>query len=967
MAIPLPGRDRLPPGPKRDFVEALHRLYDSAGQPAARHISKAIYKRADLESVSHETVSSTLRGTALPTWGKVQAIATVLAQWTIKQQDVERVLHDLQTVWIVARRPVSPAPPASVPVTSPIVPPPPPLALLEPFEQRPAPGEDERIVGSMPGRSAHFTGRELLLDAMAAKHQASPEAPLVLYGLGGVGKTQLAREYVNRYGGAYEVVWWVPADEVDRARTALVSLAERLGVPPRAHNEQTVTSVLQRLETRAVHYLLVYDGVEDERIRDLLPAIGGNVIVTSRDPSWAHDSGHESLEVPDFDLAEALQFLRKRDPGIDGELARELTQRLGSLPLALEQASALRHATGMPWAELMAQLDEPDPELLKDRTAPAHYPQTVSASLTFALDQLRRDNPFAAQVYELFAWFGTEPVSLPLLRRGGKGEVPSGLKRALNNPIELNKAVEAISRYGLGRLHTADQRVEVQPLMRLVLRERLSEESRRRALVNVQAILTEAGKGWPDTLGHLDMHRFVAPHVLPARLVHARRSETAQVVLNQIRYRYLIGDYEDARRLGEAAVTAWRVPEFLGPDHELVLRAGREWANALRSLGRYQQAREITADAMERLRNNPRFPDDHPYALEVARSYAADLRIAGKYREALDLDEASYERHLRHHPPGDDRTVSSRHNLAVCLRLLGDFVAAEAIDREEVTFQRARRGETDRRTLLSVNALAEDLFGQGKFVEVIQVQSAALEACRPALGSGDRAVLLARRMVALAYRRLGQFGTAADLLQSTYQDGVESWGADHEFTLAVTMSYANALLARGRVGEAYSLAVDTVGGYERAFGETNPLTLAVRVNLAVTLRAQGERHEARRVDDAALAGLREAVGERHPFTIAAMTNLASDLAYDGDRAGAHHLSLLAWQHSSEVRGPHHFDTLAAAANLVLDRADATAESGGPPLDEVIGGLRRSIGPRHPVVAGVAGGARVECDVEPPST
>lgn len=971
MAIALPGRDRLSPGSNRDFVEAMHHLYDLAGRPAARTISRAIFRRSELESVSHETVSAVLRGDSIPTWGKVQSIVTVLATMSIAEQNLDELLRGIHRLWI-RTRPSGRTEPASVepgqePLPESKQPPPlPPLPRPEPEVDKAAALADEPIIGSLPERNSHFTGREILLDTMHQHHLEHPNAPLVLFGLGGVGKTQLAREYVHRYADRYSVLWWVPSDRPEQARASLVSLAERFGLPLRHNAEQTIAGVLGRLESQLVNYLLVFDGAEGDAIRGFVPAIGGNVIVTSRDPAWAHDSVNVGLEVPDFDRAEAIQFLRKRDGRTTGQQASEVTQRLGRLPLALEGFAALRLATDQSWEDLLARLDDPAWRLLSSTEAePAHYPHTVAAALQIALDRLRAANPVAVLVFELFAWFGSEPVSIPLLRRGATGDVSPGLRRTLNNPIDLRLAVLDINKFGLGRLHTEDQRIEVQPLMRLALRDALSDEDRDRARRNVQEILTAADQGWPDELPLLDMHRAMAPHVLPADLINSRKMPTLLAVHHQIRYRYLIGDYEDARRLGEAAVGAWRAPDFLGPDHGLVLLATREWANALRALARYRQARELTADAMERLRVNPQYGEDHPYSLDLARSHAADLRIAGEYQQALAVDQASWERHVRSYGEDHDRTVSSRHNLAVTLRLLGDFAAAETVDRQEVAHHRQRRGEGDRRTLLSVNALAEDLYGLGGYRDVIEVQTRSLEIGQRLLRPGDHAILHARRTIALARRRLGALDQAAELLRETYDELVASYGADHEYTLATAMSYANALRDRRRSGEAYAYAVDAVTAYEHAFGLSNPLTLAAQVNLAAILRARGDRYQARRADEAAYRGLKAGIGERHPFTIVAMINFATDMALGGERSGALALSERAWAVSKEVRGLYHSDTLAAAANLTIDRGEQA--DGEPALDDVLAGLRRTLGREHPTVADVAAGIRVECDIEPPST
>src|SRR5262249_5536209 len=144
-----------------------------------------------------------------------------------------------------------------------------------------------------------------------------------------------------------------------------------------------------------------------------------------------------------------------------------------------------------------------------------------------------------------------------------------------------------------------------------------------------------ANPGWPDDLRSWHMHREIAGHILPAQLVWSRETAAHRTVVAQIRYRHLIGDFQDARQLGELAVGTWGAEDFLGPDDEFVLRATNEWANALRAGGSYQPARALTSEALRRLRAKPGFGGNHPDTLAIAAGYAADLRIAGDYVQAL--------------------------------------------------------------------------------------------------------------------------------------------------------------------------------------------------------------------------------------------------------------------------------------------------------------------------------------------
>ncbi|MCP5116415.1 MAG: toll/interleukin-1 receptor domain-containing protein, partial [bacterium] len=80
-----------------------------------------------------------------------------------------------------------------------------------------------------PEQTPFFTGREEVLTGLRKAMESSAKA--ALSGIGGVGKTQTALEYVHRYRGQYNHILWTKADSRESLITGFSSLAGQLGLP----------------------------------------------------------------------------------------------------------------------------------------------------------------------------------------------------------------------------------------------------------------------------------------------------------------------------------------------------------------------------------------------------------------------------------------------------------------------------------------------------------------------------------------------------------------------------------------------------------------------------------------------------------------------------------------------------------------------------------------------------------------
>jgi tetratricopeptide (TPR) repeat protein len=822
------------------------------------------------------------------------------------------------------------------------------------------------VWGSVPPRNANFTGREPLLRALRDGLTSGVMAlvPYALYGLGGVGKTQLAVEYAHRFAGDYELVWWVPAEQPTLLRASLAQLAPALGIEGSSDVARTVTAVVDALRRGEPYrrWLLVLDNADaPEEAMRFVPHASGHVVITSRNRSWSTVGATKTIEIDVFSRDESVQLLLGRGLNLSAGDADRLADKLGDLPLALEQAAAYQVETGISAAEYLRLLDSHLDVLLAENK-PAHYPLSVAATWGLACEQLREQSPGAAHLLELCAFFGAEPIARRLLYAGRHAALPGPLDRTLADDLELNRAVRAIGRFSLARIDPARQTLQVHRLLQAVLRDRLDDGQRAANVRHVHDLLTAANPADPEDTSVWTRLGEITPHVRAAGCVHGA-DDVRQVVLDQIRYLYLRGDYEGSHELGAEAVQVWR--DLLGADHERTLTASRHLANTLRVLGRSEQARRVSEETFDRMCRV--FGSDHEQTLAMASSLAADLRFSGEYDRAHEIDRDVRERATRVLGPDARATIRCANSLGVDLRLLGRYVEALAVDRRTLETARAVFGDDEHLTYVITLNVARDLYGTGEYAAA-RVVHEERSAFRTLVGDDHGDVVRAGRDYAATLRKLGHYERARVAVDAALDRCRRRFGVDHPDTVATMFTQAMVLRSAGEPQAALRAAEKAFGRLSRQLGDRHPFTLAYTGNLAIILRAVGEYARAAQFDERALAGCRTALGDDHPFTLCVQAGVATDRHLAGDHAGAVRLSERTFAQSTRVRGPDHPYTYNCAVNLAIDlaavgerdRADGIAA-------EAVTGLARALGRDHPETVSAGDGQRAECDMEPPAT
>ncbi|WP_245646295.1 FxSxx-COOH system tetratricopeptide repeat protein [Nocardiopsis trehalosi] len=841
------------------------------------------------------------------------------------------------------------------------------------------------VWGAVPPRNATFVGRESLLTQLAERLRegdttvlphAAPERrqaaaapvrppvfPQTLQGMGGVGKTQLALEFAWRHRGDYDLVWWIPSDTPSQIQQSLIELAPKLGVGPGGDPAAMVRAVLEALRagTPYANWLLVYDSAgEPSEVRPLIPVGGpGQVLVTSRYPQWRSVSGN-LVQVDTFERHESTELLHRRGPeGLAAADADRIAEKLGDLPLAIEQTAVWLYETLMPAAEWLELFDEKTEELLSHVAPSPDYPWSVAATMNMTLERLRESNPGALRLLQVCAFLAPQPIPRRLFNNARNVEAPAELAAILADPgIELSRALRAIDRYALAKMDHRNSTFQLHRLVQEALKLPLSEDERSELRHCAHLLLANLDPG--DPLSAHDWPRYVEllPHVWETEQWDCQSEWARQLVLSEVRFLDLWGRSAEAEPLARRALDLWT--EKLGAEHPQTLRASMRYALVLSSLGRFQESYDRSirlVDTLTRLRGV-----DDEETLEARIDMALDLRNLGRFSDAVEVSREVFERQQRLFGRDDPLTLQTAHIHAIGLRLTGDFTAAMEIDRHNHERRIQMLGPEHVRTLSSKYGYALGLMESGRYWESMQALDevhADNTRLYPAQSSLRLITMLALSTVK---RRTGRLREAVALSEEAYRLFAEHAGPDAQNTVRAAASHAVSLRAAGEHDAALALSTDARERYRSIFGARHPLYADTSLNHAVTLRLLGRVDEARAVDEEAMAVHVERLGEDHPATLANAVNLASDLFAAGDARSALAMDERTHERAVRVFGDDHPLTLAAQRNTVLDRRVVEGVELEAERADVVRRYRAMFGADHPATRSADHDVRANCDL-----
>ena len=680
--------------------------------------------------------------------------------------------------------------------------------------------------------NAVFTGRQEYLTDLAEillhpGKDSAADAGVVVTGIGGVGKSQLAVEFCYRYGRFFQSVHWIQANLNISAEVAECGLAMGLPNWPDRFPEQVAATL--RAWQEGGRRLIVLDNAERlEPLQEWMPKLQScSLLITSRRDNWPRDLGLQTKRLDELTRIQSIELLRKLAPRLqkvaDDGLG-ELADHLGDLPLALDLAGRyLEERTELPIKGYLEELEAAGNALehtsLKGWVEhnPTNHPTSLAATFALSWDQLGEADDLARLLFRTGGYCAPNtPIPRQLLAKAIE---------AKGSDQELDRALRKLESLGLMQPTEGGHRMHTLLAEFARLQDQDAKESALPALADAMVRLTTQAleSGLPERMRPLHEHLEVV-----AQAAEKAEANSAGALWNN--FGIQLKDMADFRGAKICLKRALAIDEkVFGPDHPNVAIRVSILGMVLQDLGELQEARKSLERALK--------IDEKVYGLDHSKvairinNLGSILHDLGELQDARKCFERALKIDEKVYGPNRPEVATIVSNLGMVLKDLGKLQEARKHIKRALKIDEKVLGPLHTNVAKDVNNLGSILYDLGELQDARKCFERALKI--------DESI----------------------------------FGPDHPKVAIKLSNLGSVLLPLGELQEARKCYERALKIDEKVYGPDNPNVARDINNLGLVLKDLCEPQESMDCIERALEIYRKKLGEDHPTTKMVKRNL----------------------------------------------------------------------------------------------
>ena len=530
---------------------------------------------------------------------------------------------------------------------------------------------------------------------------------LIMHGLGGMGKTQLAVEYSRRWHAHYSAVCWLNGRTEQSLQTSLSSLAERIArtrLPKQpikvSSLEESVNFALNWLNQPSnLNWLLIYDNVDQDQslhgsdpekyeLSRYLPAADhGFILITTRKLRLAQLG--RSLKVGKVNELQSRLMLESRmgytiSTTLEEDSSLKLLRLLDGLPLAIAQAGSYIRETQCSiveylqsynenWVDLMKTVDENE-EILTD-----YKNGSVWTTWTVSYKRIQKVDAAAANLLRLWAFLGPKDFWFNIImswKNFTREDKPEWI-RELSIRTKFTKTMGVLVAYSLAEREIDADGYSIHPVVHYWVRHALRGESIS-SLGHLACQLIAENIPCESDREYVRMQRRLLPHVEQCSewIFKAVHEKPEAISLSNLIPFFEVGVFYVDLGMPDKGKDLLQLvlnlsTKLQGRTGDISLRAICNLGIVYQNQGQRQDAERLYLEVLD----NTVPLDTYYYTKQnLGVLYLAENRV----EEALEACQAAFDEMQVSLGPDDPTTVRALQSLGAVYLHQGDFAKAEA-------------------------------------------------------------------------------------------------------------------------------------------------------------------------------------------------------------------------------------------------------------------------------------------------